>query len=280
MNNKSFNIILSNRFLTNGIPSDESTESGLMKFRLPESITIPSHSIIKIESFVADSNIPDHPIILSIEEFNNSSWVADNNRGRRNNGFIGLINDDIVNKKMFSEIDLNNTSPFQIQELTLRIQDSNGLSSSLNKPKESDYYDLAAVNTWVRNDGLVYTAFRLDETHWKLVSNSNTYFLEFGDDEENGTIGGNTGNTFVLNPRVQVPQNSPALTMTFGGGLVRTFTPNGGAGLTEQIPQQNIVSDFAIQIKIKQDPQHEMKNILRENRDMMKGLLLNRRDNN
>jgi len=278
MNNKSFNIILSNRYLTDGIPTDKTSQTGLMKFRLPESITIPSHAIIKIESFVADSNIPEHPIILSIEEFNNSSWIGDNNRGRRNNGFIGLMNDDIVNKRMFSEIDLNNTSPFQIQELTLRIQDSNGLSSSLNKPAESEYYNLEAVNTWERNDGQIFTAVRLDETHWKLVGTGNTYFLEFTT-PLGGTIGGNNNNTFVLDPAVQVPQTNPNLTMTFGA-TVRTFTPFAGAGLTSPIPFQGIVSDFALHIKIKQDPQHEMKNILRENRDMMKGLILNRRDNN
>ena len=278
MNNKSFNIVLTNRYLTDGIPTDESSKTGIMKFRLPESISIPSHAIVKIESFASDSNIPSKPVILSIEEFNNSSWTANANLGKRNNGFLGLFNDDIVGKKMFSEIDLNNTSPFQIQELTLRIQDSNGLLTSLNKPAESEYYNLIPGNTWIRTTGNVpYTAVRLDETHWKLVGTGNTYFMEFNS-PTTGIVGGNYSSTFVLDPDVQTPQTDPNLTFSLSTGITQTFTPLAGAGLTEDLPFQNRVSDFAIHIKVKQDPQHEMKNILRENRDMMKGLLLNRNE--
>ncbi len=278
MNNKSFNIVLTNRYLTDGIPTDVSSKNGIMKFRLPESVSIPSHAIVKIESFASDNSIKPKPTILSIEEFNNTSWIANSNLGKRNNGFLGLLNDDIVGKKMFSEIDLNNTSPFQIQELTLRIQDSNGLASSFNEPAESSYYNLAAVNTWIRATGTVsYTASRLDETHWKMRATGNDYILDFLT-PTTGIINGNYASTFVLDPAVQAPQTDPSMTMTFSTGTVHTFVPNSGGGLAEELPKQSLEADFAIHIKVKQDPQHEMKNILRENRDMMKGLLLNRNE--
>lgn len=275
MNNKSFNICLTNKYLVQGIPADLSSEKGIMKFRFPENITLPSHAQIEVVNMAVSENMPPQPIILSIEELPNLGYIGspDTSFGRRIKGFLGVANTDLDAKKQFGVIDLNNSNPINVQELTLKFENPNGLLSDINEPDESTFYDLEAVNTWQRDDGLIFTMQRLDETHFKLYRPNAAFFLEFLT-PVGGRVGGNSVNTFVLDPAVQVPQTDPNLTLNLvSSGLVRTFTPFGGAGLTSPIPFQGVVNDFCINIKVKQDPQFQHINILRETAELMKGMI-------
>lgn len=274
-NNKSFNILLTNRYLEEGVPADISSKGGIMKFRLPENIVIPSHAQIEIISFTTDSDMPQEGLILSVEEFNNSSWVGDNINGRRVKGFIGLISDDVVNKKQFNIVDLNNTTPINIQELTLKIDKTNGLKGSFNKVENSANYDLTVGNPYQR-DGTteLYDFVRIDDTHWKSIRqiNQSQVFYEF-QTPTSGINNGISAYTFTLDTASGA---SPTIdTSSYGD-----YTANSGAGLTAEMPLLGTTAEFCIQLKIKQDPQYQMNNIMRENNEYLKGLMLNRQENN
>lgn len=278
-NNKSFNILLTNKYLEDGIPAEESSEKGIMKFRLPENVVLPSHAQIKT-NVVFSKALQPAPLILSIEEFNNSSWVGNKINGRRIRGLIGILNEDNTDKlQMDLEVDLNNTQPINIQELTLKIEDANGLLSDFNEPNVSTYYDLVAVNNWRRNDGTIFVATRLDETHFKLDATGITYILLFTSPTDGFVNGSSPAATFVLDPAVQPIQTDPNLSITTSQGTVN-FTPFDGAGLTSPIPFQGVVNDFCINLKVKQDPQYQINNIMREQRELMKGLILNKQEIN
>lgn len=250
MNSENFNIILSNEFIDeDGDEVEKDSKEGLLKFRFPKGITFPAHACVEIQNLCSTEDFSQQPRILSIDEFTTQSYIGNDRMGKVIHGFIGTVNDDITDKQQFGKVYLNNNQPFQVQELTLRIQDATGRKASLNSKDKSDYYDLDDVNTWERNnDNTQFTAVRLNETHWKLVGTNNTYYLEF-ETPTTGVIGGNLSNTFVLDPTPQTPQTDPSLTLTFNT-VVRTFTPNAGAGITEEIPKQGAVNNFALNLAV------------------------------
>ncbi len=251
MTSENFNIILTNDFLDeDGDNLEIDTITGILKFRFPKGITFPADACIEIQNFCCTEEFPQGPRVVSIEEFNTQTYFGNAYTGTMVQGFLTTLNGDIKNKSQSGKIFLNNSESFQVQELTMRIQDLSGKKASFNNIDASDYYDLKTVNTWIREAGDVpYTAERLDETHWKLVGTGNTYILEF-ETPTTGTVGGNQSSTFVLDPTPQVPQDDPSLTLNLQGGTIHEFTPNTGAGLTSEIEKQGDVNVFSMTLAV------------------------------
>jgi len=246
-----FNIILTNDYLDEDNDSLEvDTINGLLKFRFPKGITFPADACIEIQNFCCTEAFPQEPRIISIEEFNTQTYLGNEYTGLMVQGFLTTLNGDIQNKRQSGKIFLNNSESFHVQELTMRIQDMSGKKASFNVIDASEYYDLASVNTWIREAGDVpYTAERLDEIHWKLVGTGNTYILEF-ETPTTGTVGGNASSTFTLDPTPQVPQTDPSLTLNLQGGTTHELTPNTGAGLTSEIEKQGDVNVFIMTLSV------------------------------
>ncbi len=251
MNSDNFNIILTNDFLDEDLDSLEiDTINGLLKFRFPKGITFPADACIEVQNFCCTEAFPQAPRIVSIQEFNTQTYLGNEYAGTMVQGFLTTLNGDIKNKNQSGKIFLNNSDSFQVQELTMRIQDLSGKKASFNEINASDYYDLASVNIWIRDtDNVAYTAERIDETHWKLVGTGNTFFLKF-ETPTTGTVSGNLSSTFVLDPTPQTPATDPSLTLNLQGGTTRTFTPNSGAGLTSEIDKQGDVNVFSMTLGV------------------------------
>jgi len=248
-----YKIVLTNEGLNyDGTENIQKTSDGFVVHRFAQSIVLPKFCKLKWVNLTINEIPSEKELYLCIKELPNKCYIGDGVNGRNINGFLGLVNHLDTTSNVFSNlpyINLKNTEPIPLQQMTLEIYTNNGLASSFSS--DLIYYDLTQGNNWTSTSGATIIFVYKGSGKFDLINPVNGllfFSIQFYTPTHFRSEIGKSG-YYDIDTDTPSP-NVGKIVITDGGSQI--YTPDAAVG-TNIVGTINEVSKYALELQIEQD---------------------------